>query len=275
MPRTARSNPRSSRRFAALVAIVTVVACGCAADWTQRLGDNTHASHTPDTGLSADNVGTLREQWRYRPGPCNGVTTGAQWFATPVTFKGVVYIGDDYGCLHAIDEQTGAVRWTRPNTFVTGTTCGQPLGIVSSVNVQDDGAGNPVLYFHAPDGYLYKLRGSDGATIWRSVVMIPSSIINDVYAWSSPTVAGNKVIVGISSNCDVPFVQGKVLAYDTATGRRSGPTRPSRTAMRARATGTTPPWTRPATCTCRPVPPTTTSPPRTRTPRPASSSTRS
>ena len=196
----------------------TLVATGCA-PWTQRLGDNTHSSRTADAGLTASGVATLKEKWRYKPGPCNGVTTGAQWFATPVTFKGVIYIGDDYGCLHAIDEATGHVLWTRPNVFVESTSCGQPLGIVSSINVADDGTGRPVLYFHAPDGYLYKLRGSDGATIWRSVVMIPSTTENDVYAWSSPTVAGNKVIVGISSNCDVPFVQGQVRAYDTATGR--------------------------------------------------------
>ena len=202
-----------------LALVVALVTTGCSVPWTQRLGDNTHSSRTPDAGLTAANVATLKEKWRYQPGACNGVTTGAQWFATPVTFKGVIYIGDDYGCLHAIDEASGHVLWTRPNVFVRSTTCGQPLGIVSSIAVTDDGTGKPVLYFHAPDGYLYKLRGSDGSTIWRSVVMIPSSIINDVYAWSSPTVAGNKVIVGISSNCDTPFVPGQVRAYDTATGR--------------------------------------------------------
>jgi outer membrane protein assembly factor BamB len=211
--------PRRAGRTLALVAAVALVAAGCAADWTQRLGDNTHSSRTPDSGLTAANAGALREQWRYRPGACNGVTTGAQWFATPVVFHGVIYIGDDYGCLHAIDEPTGRVLWTRPNTFITSTTCGQPLGIVSSINATDDGAGHAILYFHAPDGYLYKLRGSDGATLWRSVVMIPSSTVNDVYAWSSPTVAGNKVIVGTSSNCDTPFVQGTVRAYDAGTGR--------------------------------------------------------
>src|SRR3954471_10579944 len=192
MPLTPPMRRRVGRAIA-VVAAVVLVAAGCAADWTQRLGDTAHTSRTPDSGLTAANVGALREQWRYRPGPCNGVTTGAQWFATPVVYHGVIYIGDDYGCLHAIDEPTGRVLWTRPNTFVTSTTCGQPLGIVSSINVTDDGSGHPVLYFHAPDGYLYKLRASDGATLWRSVVMIPSSTVNDVYAWSSPTVAGNKV----------------------------------------------------------------------------------
>jgi outer membrane protein assembly factor BamB len=217
--RQAAATRRGIRPLLLLAVVAVLVAAGCTADWTQRLGDNTHSSRTADAGLGPTNVATLRERWRYMPGACNGVTTGAQWFATPVVFKGVVYIGDDYGCLHAIDEQTGHVLWTRPNAFVEGTTCGQPLGIVSSIDVTDDGAGNAVLYFHAPDGYLYKLRGSDGSTIWRSVVMIPSSTVNDVYAWSSPTVAGTKVIVGISSNCDHPFVQGQVRAYDTTTGQ--------------------------------------------------------
>jgi outer membrane protein assembly factor BamB len=51
-------------------------------------------------------------------------------------------------------------------------------------------------------------------------VQIPSSTQNDVYAWSSPTVANGKVIVGVSSNCDTPFVQGKVIAYDANNGNK-------------------------------------------------------
>ena len=220
LPRRRRGSPPrgSVLATAAMVAAIALVTNGCAVDWSQRLGDRTHSSHTPDNGLNAQNVGALTEKWRLQPGPCAGVTTGAVWFATPVTFHGVIYIGDDFGCLHAIDEATGRILWTRFHTFVTTTTCGQPLGIVSSIDVEDDGAGNPVLYFHAPDGFLYKLRGGDGSTIWKSLVQIPSTTANDVYAWSSPTVANGKVIVGISSNCDVPFTQGQVRAYDATTG---------------------------------------------------------
>jgi outer membrane protein assembly factor BamB len=201
-----------------LVVALGLCLSGCGVDWTQRLADNSHGGSTPDTGLDINNARTLKEKWRLAPPPCNGVTTGANWFATPVTFRGVIYIGSDYGCLHAINEANGAILWTRFNIFQPVQTCSQPLGIVSSVNVKDDGSGNPVLYFHAPDGYLYKLRGSDGSTIWRSLVQTPSSTVNDVYAWSSPTVANGKVIIGVSSNCDHPFVQGQVRAYDAGTG---------------------------------------------------------
>jgi hypothetical protein len=71
---------------------------------------------------------------------------------------------------------------------------------------------------HATDGYLYKLDGTNGSVIWKSLVQIPSATVSDVYAWSSPTVAFGRVIVGVSSDCDTPFVQGQVRAYDVATG---------------------------------------------------------
>src|SRR5947208_186329 len=106
---------RRSRRSWAVVALVVLVIAtsACAADWTQRLGDDAHTTFTPDNGLTASNVGSLREKWRLAPPPCNGVTTGANWFATPVVYKGVIYIGSDYGCLHAIDKETGRIIWTR------------------------------------------------------------------------------------------------------------------------------------------------------------------
>ena len=115
LPRSIRGARASSsvRAIAAAAVLVAVVTTGCAVDWTQRLGDSTHSSRTPDNGLTAQNVVALTEKWRLQPGPCAGVTTGAVWFATPVTFNGVIYIGDDYGCLHAIDEATGRVLWTR------------------------------------------------------------------------------------------------------------------------------------------------------------------
>jgi outer membrane protein assembly factor BamB len=133
-------------------------------------------------------------------------------------FRGVIYEGSNFGCLYAINEVDGTIRWSKFTAYQPKQTCVQQLGIVSTVSVQDDGVGNPVLYFHSADGYLYKMNGSDGSTIWKSLVQIPSATQNDVFAWSSPTVANGKVIVGVSSNCDTPFVQGQVRAYDAASG---------------------------------------------------------
>ncbi len=213
---------RNGRRrgTAALVLAVTLLLSGCtvSTDWMSRLFDQTHGGHTTDNNLNASGVSTLNQKWRFVPPACvGGGSPGVSWYATPVTFKGVIYIGSDNGCLYAIDEATGTQKWVKTAAYISGTTCTQPLGIVSSVRVVDDGNGNPLLYFHSPDGYLYKLDGN-GNQIWRSLVQIPSTTQNDVYAWSSPTVANGKVIIGVSSNCDHPFVQGKVIAYDANTG---------------------------------------------------------
>jgi outer membrane protein assembly factor BamB len=186
--------------------------------WNARLFDAAHSSRSADGGLTAANTDRLRQIWRLPAPGCPGAPSGGGWLATPVVFHGVIYVGSNFGCLYAINEANGAVRWSKFTAYQPKQTCVQQLGIVSSVNVQDDGSGNPVLYFHSPDGYLYKLNGSDGSTIWRTVVQIPSTTQNDVYAWSSPTVANGKVVIGVSSNCDTPFVQGKVIAYDSNDG---------------------------------------------------------
>lgn len=215
-----RAPRRGHRRAAALVlAAILMSGCGVNADWLSRLFDPGHGSHTPDTGLTASNASSLKQIWRIQaPGCTPGPGTGGGWLATPVTFKGVIYIGSNFGCLYAIKEADGTVIWSKFTAYQPFLTCQQKLGIVSSVNVQADGNGNPVLYFHSPDGYLYKLNGTDGSVIWQHLVQIPSTTQNDVYAWSSPTVANGKVIIGVSSNCDRPFVQGKVIAVDSTDG---------------------------------------------------------
>jgi outer membrane protein assembly factor BamB len=195
--------------------VVVLVLGGCG--WQMRLGGIDHSSTTRDAGLTASAVAQLVARWRVSDAGCVGRGPSAGFFATPVTFNGVVYIGGLSGCLYALNESDGSQRWSRFMGYQPALTCGGH-GISSSANVQDDGNGRAVVYVHAPDGYLYKLDGTNGAVLWKSVVQVPSTTVSDVYAWSSPTVANGRVIVGVSSSCDKPFVQGQVRAYDAATG---------------------------------------------------------
>jgi len=192
-----------------------ILASSC--DWQTRLGGLAHDSVSIDACLNASNVAQLGVKWRATDQGCVGAGPSSGFEATPVTFKGVVYIGGLSGCLYALNESDGSLRWSRFMGYRPTLTCAG-VGISSSVNVQGDGNGNPLLYLYAPDGYLYKLDGTNGSVIWQSVVQIPSPTASDVYAWSSPTVANGRVIVGVSSYCDNPFVQGEVRAYDATTG---------------------------------------------------------
>jgi outer membrane protein assembly factor BamB len=194
---------------------LALVLTGC--DWQMRLGGIDHGSTTRDDQLTASGVANLRAKWRVADSGCAGGGSGAGFVATPVTFKGVVYIGGLSGCLYAINESDGSRQWSRFMGYRPTLTC-PARGIGSSANVQDDGNGHPVVYVHAPDGYLYKLDGTNGSVLWKSVVRIPSSTVSDVYAWSSPTVANGRVIVGVSSDCGKPHVQGQVRAYNATTG---------------------------------------------------------
>jgi polyvinyl alcohol dehydrogenase (cytochrome) len=77
------------------------------------------------------------------------------------------------------------------------------------------------VYVGGGDGYLYALRASDGAVMWKSVVgQLPSTTVNDYYNWSSPTVINGVVYDGVSSDCDNPFVPGGVEGFDQTSGAR-------------------------------------------------------
>src|SRR4051812_21229746 len=157
---------RSLRPFGggwgAVLVVLTTVLLLSACDWSSRLFDGQHGNATADAGLTRSGVGTLAVKWRLPVPGGSGGGAGGEWFATPVTFKGVIYEGSARGCLFAIDEATGHVKWSKFTAFQPRLTCSQQLGIVSSVSVVDDGNGNPLLYFHSSDGYLYELNGLNG-----------------------------------------------------------------------------------------------------------------
>jgi outer membrane protein assembly factor BamB len=190
--------------------------------WPQRLADPGHSSHTTDSTTTTSNVSAYTERWRLQMPRCSGASyVGGGLVASPIPFNGVIYVGANNGCLLAVNEANGTIKWSRFFAWQPKLTCGNELGITSSVTVADNGAGSAVVTFHSPDGYLYQLNGDTGATLSRSLVQIPSQTNppgNDVFAWSSPTSANGQDYVGVSSNCDTPFVQGKVVAYDHRTG---------------------------------------------------------
>jgi outer membrane protein assembly factor BamB len=191
-----------------------------AVNWSAYLKGSGHSStNAAATAITPNNVSSLAVAWTWTPdAPTQPGQPDAQLYASPTVRNGVVYIGANTGEFYALDEETGSVLWHRFLGFVTRNTLGA-RGISSTATVaRNPKTGELDVYVAGGDGYLYALRASDGATMWRSPVAIPSTTVNDYYNWGSPTVAGRRIYMGISSQGDNPLVRGGVRTFNQVTG---------------------------------------------------------
>jgi polyvinyl alcohol dehydrogenase (cytochrome) len=63
------------------------------------------------------------------------------------------------------------------------------------------------------------MNAADGTDVWPpAAVAIPSTKVNNYYAWGSPLVFRGNIYVGISSECDVPLVRGGLKEFSQSAG---------------------------------------------------------
>lgn len=182
-------------------------------NWPQYLYSPDHSSaNAAATAITPANAARLTRAWQFNP-----ATTG--FLSSPVVFNGVIYIGGKNGYFYALNESTGGIIWKRFIGVVPKLTCGRQ-GFTSTATVAPDPAtGNPTVYVYGATGYLYAMNAADGTDVWApAAVAIPSTTVNDYYAWSSPLVTGGNIYVGISSQCDVPLVRGGLSEFSQASG---------------------------------------------------------
>jgi outer membrane protein assembly factor BamB len=188
-------------------------------NWPAYLHGKAHSSDNgAATAITPAKVAGLTRAWTWKPaGPTMpGQPSGL--LASPTVVNGRIYIGANTGVFYALDEATGHVIWHRFLGFVPTLTCGK-LGIVATATVAKDPVTSVLtVYVAGGDGYLYALNTATGKVAWRSVIAIPSATVSDYYDWSSPTIAGKRIYVGVSSNCDSPLVAGGLKEYNQATG---------------------------------------------------------
>jgi polyvinyl alcohol dehydrogenase (cytochrome) len=188
-----------------------------ASDWPSYLDGSLHTSiNTSATSITTANIADLNPVW--------STLTTVNFYSSPVAVGGIVYVGGQNGDFYAFDEATQTVVWSQFLGRVLGTSCGPGnRGFTSTASVATDpSTGDLTVYVNAPDGHMYALDAATGAVDWESVVGIPSTTVNDYYAWGSPLVVNGKVYVGISSECDQPLVPAGLLAFDQSTGAQVG-----------------------------------------------------
>lgn len=209
-----------------LMVILTSPAQGVGeANWPAYMFGANHSSfNAAATAITPANAAALNVYWKWKAAPAT--MTGQPppgLFATPVVVNGRVYIGANTGVFYVLDLATKTVVWSKFLGFVAHHTCGK-RGITSTATVVPDPSrgGQLTVYVAGADGYIYALRASDGATVWQSVVGIPSTTKNDYYNWASPAVLNGRVYMGLTSQCDAPLIRGGVIGYSQATGTSLG-----------------------------------------------------
>jgi len=121
----------------------------------------------------------LAVRWTYPP-------TGAlsAFRASPIVYKGRVFVGNRNGHLYALDANTGALLWQYPPAAAAGLwsifTCNPSSeGIAASAAIASVN-GKDAVIFGAPDqsigsglgdGRLFALDVETGAEIWKSPVI--------------------------------------------------------------------------------------------------------
>jgi polyvinyl alcohol dehydrogenase (cytochrome) len=191
----------------------TPTAAVTASDWSAYLDGPMHSSYNAtQTAITPASVPALVEKWHHAP--------GHNYLSSPTVADGAVFIGSDAGWFYKLSETTGAVLDKVFLGYQPTKTCGG-RGMVDTATVALDPANHqPTVYVGGPDGYLYAFSAANLSLVWKSVIAIPSKKISNFFEWSSPTVTGGKIYIGVSSNCDNPLVYAGLIGYDQVTGKK-------------------------------------------------------
>lgn len=186
-------------------------------DWPQYLYGPQHGSVSPATAFTPSNAASAAQVWHWQPPVVTGKPSPGL-YASPTVVGGVVYIGAASGGFYALNEATGAVLWSRQLDTEQRVTC-PGRGITSTAAVLPDPVAGTLTVYVSGARDLYALNAATGAVVWQTQIGPTVSTPDAYYNWSSPTVAGGHIYVGLSSDCDDPLIRGGVVELDQHTGR--------------------------------------------------------
>jgi outer membrane protein assembly factor BamB len=193
-------------------------ATGPGLDWRQYLHGPQHSSVSLATAFTPTNAASASQVWHWQPPAVTGQPS-PRLEASPTVAAGRVYIGAESGGFYALNESTGAMAWSRQLDTEPKTTC-PARGIAATAAVQPDPVTGTSTVYVSGARYTYALNAATGALVWKTEIGPPSLANPDAYYnWSSPTVAGGHIYVGLSSSCDNPLIRGGLVELDQHTGQ--------------------------------------------------------
>jgi len=187
-------------------------------DWPQYLHDPQHSSLSNATAFTPSNAASVNQVWHWQPPMVSGEPAPVL-DASPTVVAGLVYIGAASGGFYALNESTGAVVWSRQLDTRPAVTC-LPRGITSTAAVLPDPVTGTLTVYVSGARFLYARNAATGALFWKTEIGPPSLSAPDAYYnWSSPTVAGGHIYVGLASGCDKLLIRGGAVELDQHTGQ--------------------------------------------------------
>ena len=191
-----------------------------ATDWSGYEHGPAHSSAAfTDLAISTTTVGTLHPLWTFKPAAATlGGQPGPKIDASPTVVGNTVYLAARTGVIYALDATTGSVIWQRLLDYGSRTLC-SAKGIVGTPTVAPDPVSGVLTVYAVGAHYLYALAAGTGAQIWRTSIG-PDTPDGDAryFNWSSPTVLGGRIFLGVGANCEADLVRGGVVSVDQHTG---------------------------------------------------------
>ena len=192
-------------------------------DWAGYEHGPAHSSASfGDTAITTANVAALHVLWSFTAGAATQAgAPGPRFDASPTVAGGRVYIGSRTGIVYALNATTGAIAWQKQLDFGSSTVCAAK-GITGTSTVAADPVTGVMTVYTPGSHYLYALNAATGAQIWK-VAIGPATADGEArwYNWSSPTVVGGKIYMGLAAACDAHKIRGGVVQVDQHTGKKT------------------------------------------------------
>lgn len=173
-------------------------------DWLTYAGDSAGTRHSPLTGITPENVGSLRLAWAAQLPAGDG-----EGESTPIVVGPWMFVTEQPEGVTALDARTGSVLWQfhRPIPAGVHQCCGEPNRGVAVFGKD--------VYVSTFDAHLIALSAATGAELWDATV---ADWRQGYSLTSAPFVADGRVVVGVAGG---DFgARGSISAYSASSGAR-------------------------------------------------------
>jgi alcohol dehydrogenase (cytochrome c) len=170
------------------------------ADWLMWRRTLDGWGYSPLDEIDQSNAAELELVWSHDTGPGNQQ-------ATPLVYRGVMYIPNRGDYIQAFDAATGELYWEYQRAFPEGMRGSTNRNIaIYGTNLIDSGG----------DNQIYAVDARTGELVWETFVHEPAL---RAHTTSGPIIANGRVIAGRQCQPDATHEACVITAHDAATGK--------------------------------------------------------